>query len=338
MTQKSISVPPGTTEIENYAFEGCSNLESIIIPEGVTTIGYDAFKGCTSLKSVILPQSLKEICGGAFQECTGLVSITLPPNTEEIGFYAFYGCTALESITIPRSVNTIEEAAFSECSNLKKVIINEGTTIIEKSAFSGCSSLESITIPEGVTTIGEDAFSYCTNLKSIRLPKSLTKIQGIIFDDCTGIESIVVDEGNKVYDSRNGCNAIIETASGMLLAACSNAVIPEGVTGVGLGAFDYAENLKSIAIPKGVTRFESFPNNRVLESIVVEEGNSVYDSRGGCNAIIETATDILIAGCASTIIPQGIKAIGRGAFDGSKKLNEITIPDSVADIGRYHPC
>lgn len=167
------------------------------------------------------------------------------------------------------------------------------------------------------------------------MPKSLTKIQGIIFDDCTGIESIVVDEGNKVYDSRNGCNAIIETASGMLLAACSNAVIPEGVTGVGLGAFDYAENLKSIAIPKGVTRFESFPNNRVLESIVVEEGNSVYDSRGGCNAIIETATDILIAGCASTIIPQGIKAIGRGAFDGSKKLNEITIPDSVADIGEW---
>jgi hypothetical protein len=70
-----------------------------------------------------------------------------------------------------------------------------------------------------------------------------------------------------------------------------------------------------------------------LASIVIEEGNEVYDSRDNCNAIIETATNTLIAGCKNTIIPNSVTSIGEDAFYGCSGLTSITIPNSVTSIG-----
>ena len=70
-----------------------------------------------------------------------------------------------------------------------------------------------------------------------------------------------------------------------------------------------------------------------MASITVEEGNNTYDSRNNCNAIIETATNKLIVGCKSTVIPDNVTTIGYKAFKGcSFKLTSITIPESVTMI------
>jgi hypothetical protein len=71
-----------------------------------------------------------------------------------------------------------------------------------------------------------------------------------------------------------------------------------------------------------------------LTSIVVEEGNTVYDSRENCNAIIETASNTLINGCKNTTIPNSITSIGDGAFLYCSSLTSITIPNSVTGIGK----
>ena len=119
-------------------------------------------------------------------------------------------------------------------------IIPEGTKEIGNKAFNKCTELTSIVIPNSVKKIGELAFYGCINLKNIVIPKSVTEIGERAFYGCTGLESIVVDAGNNVYDSREGCNAIIETESNILLTGCKATIIPESVAKVNFYAFSGA--------------------------------------------------------------------------------------------------
>ena len=126
-------------------------------------------------------------------------------------------------------------------------------TSIGSGAFEFCESLTGIQIPNSVTSIGEWAFGYCSSLTSIEIPNSVTSIGDASFSGCSCLTSIVVDSGNTKYDSRNDCNAIIETASNTLIAGCQTTVIPNSVTSIGDEAFYVCESLKSIEIPNIVT-------------------------------------------------------------------------------------
>ena len=119
-------------------------------------------------------------------------------------------------------------------------------TSIGYMAFYNCFYLVSIEIPGSVTSIGNSAFSYCFGLTSIEIPGSVTSIGNSAFDGCSGLTSIIVDGNNRNYDSREGCNAIIETASNTLITGCKNTVIPGSVTSIGDGAFFYCSGLTSV--------------------------------------------------------------------------------------------
>ena len=79
-----------------------------------------------------------------------------------------------------------------------------------------------------------------------------------IFSTCNGLTSIVVESGNPVYDSRNNCNAIIETATNTLIVGCKKTTIPNSVTKIGSSAFYYCVNLTAITIPNSVTAIEDY--------------------------------------------------------------------------------
>ena len=143
------------------------------------------------------------------------------------------------AVSIPSSV-TLEGSTFS-------------VTSIGNSAFSYCSGLTSIEIPNSVTSIGDRAFSDCFGLTSIEIPNSVTSIGNYAFSLCYGLESFVVEGGNPNYDSRNNCNAIIETQTNTLLYGCMNTIIPNSVTSIGNDAFSYCDGLTSIEIPNSVT-------------------------------------------------------------------------------------
>ena len=341
----SITISNSVTSIDDYAFSGCSGLESIVVESGNTI--YDSRNNCNAIietstnkliagcKNTIIPNSVTSIDNGAFDGCSSLTSITIPNSVKSIGSYAFYDCSSLTSITIPNSVKSIGERAFHGCSSLTSITIPNSVTAIGGSAFSGCSSLTSITIPNSVTYIGGYAFYGCSSLTSITIPNSVTSIGQFAFLGCSGLESIVVESGNPKYDSRNNCNAIIETSTNKLIVGCKNTIIPNSVTSIGSYAFDGRSSLISITIPNSVTSIGSgaFSDCSGLESIVVESGNSIYDSRNNCNAIIETSTNNLIAGCKNTIIPNSVTSIGSSAFSGCSGLTSITIPNSVTSIG-----
>ena len=332
---KNTVIPNSVTSIGDAAFYGCSSLTSITIPSSVTSIGADAFGECSSLTSITIPNSVTSIGEFAFESCTSLKSITLPNSVTSIAEATFAWCENLTSITIPNSITSIGEFAFNGCSSLTNITIPSSVTSIEARVFYDCSSLTSIIIEEGVKNIVNFAFDGCSSLTSITIPSSVTSIGERAFSGCSSLTSIVVDEDNSVYDSRNNSNAIIETDTNTLIAGCKNTVIPNSVTSIGKHAFNGHTNLTSITIPSSVASIGvgAFMGCSSLTSIVVDEDNSVYDSRNNSNAIIETDTNTLIVGCKNTVIPNSVTSIGSSAFHSCSSLTSITIPNSITNIG-----
>lgn len=218
--------------------------------------------------------------------------------------HAFYDCAELTSVTIPKTVKYIGEQAFFQCSMMTSVALPDNLKTIGKEAFYGCSGLTSISVPKAVTSISEGAFWTCGNLSTI-----------------------MVDEGNGVYDSRNSCNAIIETATNTLISGCMNTVIPDDVTAIGNYAFTNCTGLTSISFPKGLRSIGkySFCFCEGLTSIVIPDNVTTI----GNSAFRECY------GLKSYVLGSGIQRIDNGAFDVNQPRNMLIRATTPPTINRY---
>ena len=332
---KSVVIEQGVTNVGKHAFTFCYDLESVSMADSVTEIGANAFSNCWRLSEISLSNSLKNIGGSAFLNNYKLNNVVIPASVTSIGEGVFKSCESMTSISvdsantiydsrdncnaiiktgsntllygfpgtvIPNSVRTIGEKAFYYNQAITSVTIPDGVTTIEEDAFLGCYNLKTVSLPDSVSSIGESAFLSCSKLTYVHIPTALTEISENVF--C-------------------GCSQLTELT------------IPENIKRIRDDAFAACSKLTDIWIPASVTFLENNPFERCsgLNSIAVDNSNPVYDSRNNCNAVIKTAANKLVCGCANTIIPDGVKEIGTAAFSGCSELTHLNIPDSVTVIG-----
>ena len=215
-------------------------------------------------------------------------------------------------VVIPSTVSysgrsyTVKEVGYFSPSNLKatRVTLPNTITKIRDNAFYLNSTLTSINIPSSVTSVGFVAFCHCTALKTVTFANASTPnttIAAQCFYGCTALTTLNLGTAVKTIGDNafSGCTSL------------TSATIPASVSSIGLSPFQ---------------------NCSVLSTLNVASGNTVYDSRGGCNAIIKTSSNELIQGCKTTIIPSTVTAIKGNAFQNCL-LTSITIPASVSSIG-----
>lgn len=335
---KSVSIPSSVTSIGNGAFQYCSNLESVSIPNSVTSIGYNAFINCSALKSVVMPNSVTSIGTNAFQDCTSLTDVELSNSLTAIPNYAFDGCKALTSVVIPEGVTSVGDYAFRNCSAMTSVEIPSTVNWLGSYDFDGCTALTEVGISDltawckmrfGATKASP--FFYAKTMKlngepvtNLVIPEGISTIGAYAFAEYKGLKSVVI--GNDVTSVAEGA-----------FQGCTDlkdVTIGSSVTSLGQYAFRNCTGMQNLTIGNSVNSIgsQTFYNCGDLRSIVVVKGNSKYDSRDNCNALIETATNKLLLGCRNTVIPEGIKTISDYAFSGCKGLAYINIPNSVTSI------
>lgn len=347
-----VTIPDGVEVIRESAFTRCF-FSSITIPPSVSFIGKDAFIYCDNIDKVYITDLAKwckidfanqysnPLNGGASLFLKGVEVKGLSiPGSGELGNYAFYGCKSITNLIIPASVSSIGDWAFAGCKNIANITFYPGNlTWIGSSAFEGCTGLTSLTLPAGLTMIGGSAFKHCSQISSVTIPMHVTSIGMNAFYGCSQISSVHIEDIAKwcgiAFDGMesnplNYARRLFKDG-----AEVQELTIPKNVTAIRSFAFVNCSNLTSLTIPAGVESIGSyaFVNCSSLASIKVESGNTAYDSRNDCNAIIETKSNELLYGCKNTIIPGSVTRIGKRAFYGCKDLASIIIPSSVTSIG-----
>ena len=298
--------------------------------------------------------------GDLYYDCTSDSTVAVVyPTGEERGVFA-----GLSSVCIPSSV-TYNGKDYS-------------VTRIGAYAFEGCSSLASITIPNSVIIIGNYAFRGCIGLKSLTIPKSVIRIGYQTIAWCNSIQSITVEQGNPKYDSRDNCNAIIETATNTLIAGCQNTIVPNTIIIIGPAAFYYCEGLRNVVLPKSVKSIEteafegcsnlatiSIPNSvknigssafascPVLDSVtipgsVIELGGGIFSGDSSLSSVVIGRGVKSVQGCMfmrcpnlrTVALPTSVTKIANNAFDGCSGLSTITIPQYVTsvEISAFRDC
>ena len=321
---EKFEIPEGVTTVMKDAFQDCPNLQEIYIPSSVTEIDsedpdvdYDfsnidfsnIFSKCPTLRKIVVSPENKVY--DSRENCNAVVHSEIIYDEDDISpALLLYACS---STKIPNGVPVIQEGAFEGCSikeiyipedvidfpdfgsSLERIIVSDKNNsfdsrencnaIIETSTNTlvlGCSNTR---VPDSVVCIRGGAFAHCEKLNSVIIPQNVVRIGECAFSDTPALQEIIVDDFNRYYDSREKCNAIIETTNNILIAGCKTTIIPKTVNKIGRFAFRGCSTLESIVIPEGVKEigegaFGFCPAllEIHLPSSIVEIGSSVFEN------------------------------------------------------------
>lgn len=301
----TIVIPEHITELKAFVFYNCSNIENFTTNGQVNGIHDSSLIGTKWYNNqsdgvIYFDKVLYDYKG----EMPVSTQIVVKDGIETIAKETFKNEEVLEAITLPNTLKTIEQSAFMSCSGLKMIEFPESLQHIASLAFCGCTSLEGINIPSSIEIIEESAFAECSNL-----------------------QNIIVNEGNNYYDSRNNCNAIVETLTNKLIRGCLNTIIPENVEVLGESAFSKCIGLKTIKIPNSVKKFEDKVFAKCVDLESIELSESLEDM--GMHTFSHCSN------LKKCVIPNRITAIGGGMFNYCTSLEKVFLPNTIKKVGDF---
>ena len=318
--------PGGLIYIGNWLIHHKGDIRGdIVIANGTKYIGTYALAYSSYLKSVSIPNSVVSIASGAFYGCSLLEAVSIGNSVTKIGSSAFGGCSSLSCISIPESVEYVGSRAFSECSSLKELCIENS----DKPLSIGSDDM--FTCPLEILYLGRNLLYewhgydlyFPETLKSLTIGNAVTNISDFVIRR-DNMESIVVETENRVFDSREGCHAIIETARNTLVFGCKNTKIPNGVTHIGESAFEDCAGLSNISIPAGVVSIGDFAFADCSDLERINVPSNVKSIGEGAFYDCTSLSNVVLA--------EGVTSIGAGAFCCCESLTDIVVPNSVADF------
>ena len=345
----SLVIPDAVTTIGSSAFTGCSSLSSISIPANLQTIDGNVFSGCSKLKHITW--NAKD---------ARLSWIFYDPNyTEEriienmSWYHPFYDIRKqIQTFTLGDSVRVIPRYLCYEMENITSLTFGEEVDSIELHAFDGCkriasvtwnakncndplmystsplypfrNSISSITFGEAVEHIPAYLCHGMSRIHHLHIPEHVSSIGAYAFRYLNALDSISVDGFNVTYDSRNHCNALIETSTDNLMLGCYKTRIPDDIRSIGDCAFRNVRGLRNVVVPEGVTYIgvEAFNGCLDLDTIVLPSSLTAF-------------SDYVFQDCSSLdtlALPDSLEFIGIRALSNCSGLSNLTLPETMDHI------
>lgn len=340
-----VVIANGITCVGYNAFADCPNLKTVEIAGSVTSLEERAFANCHELEEVHLSEGLKKIEAIAF-DGTAIRTIELPESLKTIGGCAFAQCSNLESIRIPSNVWGLDHAVFQDCDNLKEVWLPLSLRYIDVS-LPDHEYVGNITcFPDSVQTFHYEGTSDDWRKIQIGIGNSNLKEATIYGADgpFTIRSGDCGEEGDNVQWVLSEDGTLTITGSGKIrglpnfdsnyetddsspwpenLVKC--AVINEGITEIGDGAFMHSRNLEEIDLPTSLTRIGALAFAYCYSLYAISIPANVTDI--GQLAFRDNTS-------LSYLIFPDIDTIREGMFIDCSALESITIPSSVTSIER----
>ena len=347
----------GNNSLGGYAFYNTEllKLTSVKLPKDLEVLGDYAFNGCSKLESVDASATAALNIGArAFENCPKLIEFVSPGKISKVGNYAFKDCDKLEEIELNDITGSIGERAFENCGRLAIISIGSIGGDIQAYAFYNCSSLEHIKVDAMDGNLNDYAFGHCRALKSVEFAQGPARIGSALFDESHSLESFVAGEGlMEVAGRAFYADTTVINSSGWTVTAniprksLKKVTLPQSVQSIGKEAFYNCPSLSDFTMPQGVTSIGewAFYDCRALNNIIIHNGVTELADYAfyGCVSLKDVTfpnalttigkRSFSVCGFESLKLPPTVTTIEDEAFLSCSSLTELHIPSAMEYIG-----
>lgn len=362
-----IDLPETLTDIGDYAFYLCENLNNVYIPKNTDNIGAYTFAKTFAMSDIYMPDSLQNIGEYAFWKDDSevlhkVLTVTIYNNCGNI-CDSLFATQHMQNVVVGDSIKTIGNSVFANCPNLISAVIGNGVESIGNDNFAQCPKLTMVTIGNSVKTIGNRNFVACPKLETIFIGNAVETIGDNNFEECPKLEMVSVPDTVQTFGQNNFLNdnsvtLKIRKVDGTIddhvyqdnLLFVTTVLIEDGITVIGEYAFYNDTSVQVVSVPNSVNTIGqyAFYNCNSIKEINIPNGVTAIRSHTffGCASLENIVTpdsvtlieDYAFYGCVEAknlTISNNCKSIGDNAFYNCKSITALEIPSSVTKIGSY---
>ena len=347
------------TEVDAYAFDGCSGITSLTIPNSVTTVWNYAFRNCTNLTTVTIGKAITKLISTAFTNCSKLATVNWnAANMEDYNDYGsnvtpFYGLTSIKTFNFGNTVTRIPHALCRNLTGLTTVTISPSLKAAAAHAFADCTSLNRVNISDLVAWCDIDfeysnsnPLYYANNLylngskiTNLTIPNTVSVIKQFAFVNCTALTTVTIPTtltscGGGAF---KGCSGIVTVNwNAVNCADCVESVKP----------FEYLYTLQNFNFGNTVTRIPSYLCCELLGLTSVTIPSSVTSIGANAFILCRNLTKVEIGSIAAWCnIDFGDDTANplyyaRNLYLNGNKVTNLSLPNSLTKIKDYtfHKC